>query len=63
MNTKRTYITPVTKYLRSYTENLMQATFDIFSGGDPVTGIVIDEEGDDSDGSNRANRWKNNVWE
>ncbi len=60
MNTKRTYITPSIKNMQFDMGNFM---VDIFSGGDPVTGIVIDEEGDSSDGSNRANRWKNNVWE
>ena len=37
---------------------------DIFSGGDPKdTGIVISIDEDDSDDSNRINRWTNHLWD
>lgn len=44
---------------------LMQDTLcNTFSGGDPLdTGIVIGNEGDDSDDDNRANLWTNHLWE
>ncbi len=60
MRTKRTYISPAIKNMQFDMGNFMA---EIFSGGDPVTGIAIDEEGDGSDGGNRANGWNNNIWE
>ncbi len=60
MNMKKTYISPAIKNKQFDMGNFMQ---DIFSGGDSVTGIVIDEEGDSGDDSNLANSWKNSVWE
>ncbi len=66
MKTKKTYILPETELVMLNTRGkMMQDTLqDHFSGGDPQgTGIVIGQEGDDSDDDNRANSWTNRLWE
>ncbi len=66
MKTKKTYIMPETELVLLNTKGkVMQDTLhDTFSGGDPQgTGIVIGQEGDDSDDDNRANPWTNHLWE
>lgn len=66
MESKKKYIVPCTEYIILNTKvKLMQDTLrDTLSGGDPLdTGIIIGNEGDDSDDGNRANRWTNHLWE
>ena len=66
MESKKKYIVPCTESMILNTKvKLMQDTLcDTFSGGDPLdTGIVIGNEGDGSDGDNRANLSTNHLWE
>jgi hypothetical protein len=66
MEAKKKYTVPNTEFIiLNASVRLMQDTLqDTFSGGDPLgTGIIIGSEGDDSDDTNRANRWTNHLWE